>query len=109
MSVIESGTAFEVFVENFLANAYRSLGKHRDKVEDIMIAGLDNLLKKHIRKVTRIDFSSSNQYKSWMQYAYNVRNDVVHRGRDVSAYESKIAVEINSATIKFISSLPRPQ
>ena len=55
--------------------------------------------------VTKIDFWSSQKYKDWKQYSYNVRNDVVHRGKSVSSYESKIAVETNSEAIKFIASL----
>lgn len=105
MSVIESGTAFEVFVEKFLADTYRNLGKDDKKISDILEAGLANLLKDHIKIVTGLDFHSSAQHKEWEKHAYRVRNDVIHRGKNVSAQESKITLETNASTIKYIFSL----
>lgn len=66
------------------------LGKDGKKISDILEAGLANLLKDHIKIVTRIDFHSSTQYKEWEKNAYRVRNDVIHRGKNGSAQESKI-------------------
>ena len=92
-------------MENFLVIAYIKSGKDMKQIQNILEAGLANLLKDHIRLVTEMDFHSSSHYKKWKKYAYDVRNDVIHRGKNVSELESKIAVETNNATIKFISSL----
>ena len=65
MSVIESGRAFEIFVEKSLTDAYRNLEKDDKKISDILEAGLANLLKDQIKIVTGIDFHSSTQHKEW--------------------------------------------
>ena len=81
------------------------MGKDDKKISDIFEAGLANLLKDHIKIVIGIDFHSSTQHKEWEKNAYRVRNDVIHRGKNVSAQESKITLETNASTIKYIFSL----
>jgi hypothetical protein len=49
LAVIEAGTAFEIFIENFIKDLYSKLGKNESSIDKILEAGLKNLLECHIK------------------------------------------------------------
>jgi len=104
-AVIESGTAFEIFIDNFIWERYSRLGKTEEEIKNILETGLKNLLREHIRKVTGTNFSATQQYLDWEKYAYEIRNETIHRGTRVSDADSVKAIETVTDTIKFLMSL----
>jgi hypothetical protein len=104
-AVVESGTAFEVFIHDFIWNAYLKKGKSEDIIKKILEAGLMNLLRDHIIKLTGDDFCSTQEYSNWQHDAYDIRNDTVHRGKKISENESFKAIQAVSDAVKFILSM----
>jgi len=104
-AVLESGTAFEVFIDNFIREKYLRLGKTEEEVKNILESGLKNLLYIHLKKVTGHDFCATQQYAEWEKYAYDIRNETVHKGTVVSDVDSDRAITTVSNTIKFLMSL----
>jgi hypothetical protein len=105
-AVIESGTAFEVFIDNFIREKYLKLGKTEEELENILETGLKNLLHIHIKKVTGTNFHVTQEYLDWEKYAYYIRNETIHKGARVSDIDSAKAISTVSNTIKFLMSLP---
>lgn len=105
LAVIEAGTAFEIFIENFVKDLYSKLGKNESSIDNILEAGLINLLECHIKILTNHDFLSNPRYLNWKEFFYEVRNDIVHRGKCVSQESSKVAVETCADAIEFLLSL----
>lgn len=101
-AVIEANTAFQVFVENLIIDGYKNMGKNEDFIKNQLDAGFKNLLKDHIKKVRAHDFYSTPLYDDWEKLAYKVRNDVVHKGRNVTGDVSKIAIETTAKAIRFL-------
>src|SRR5712692_9813982 len=48
-AVVEAGTAFEVFLYDFILKGYARLGKTEQEIEDIFKSGFKNLLFDHVR------------------------------------------------------------
>jgi hypothetical protein len=61
IAIIEAETAFEVFVDRFIAERYAKVGKSPSEIEGILDAGLKNLLQVHFQKLTGYDFGSSQE------------------------------------------------
>lgn len=104
-AVIETGTAFEVFIQNFIWKEYLQRGKTEEEIEKILEAGLMNLLRNHIKNITGHDFASTQEFSNWETNAYKIRNETVHKGKKISENESTKAITMVSETIKFILSL----
>jgi hypothetical protein len=104
-AVIEAGTAFEIFIHDFIWNGYLKKGRSEEKIKNILEAGLMNLLRDHIVKLTGIDFCSTDEFTNWEKNAYKIRNDTVHEGKKISEDDSSKAIEATSNAVKFILSL----
>jgi|GEM_PF-2528689 len=105
IAVIEVGTAFEVFIDDFIWKQYIQRGKSEADIENILETGLKNLLCDHIKILTGHDFCSTQEYNNWEKNAYDIRNDTVHKGKIVSDVESSNAILTVTNTIKFLMSL----
>lgn len=104
-AVIDSGTAFEVFIYGYIRNGYLRLGKTDEEIENILEAGFKNLLRNHIRILTDTDFANTNEYNVWENSVYEKRNEVVHRGGTASDVDSAETVTKVAETIRYINSL----
>jgi hypothetical protein len=104
-AVIEVGTAFEIFIDNFIWNKYLQSGMSEVKIQKILETGLMNLLRDHIKKIAGHDFYSSQEFTNWERDAYQIRNETVHKGKKISENESTNAITTVSNTIWFILSL----
>jgi hypothetical protein len=103
-AAIEVGTAFEVFIQNFIWNRYLQNGMSEEKIEKILEAGLMNLLRDHIKKIMGHDLCSTQEFNNWERDAYKIRNETVHKGKVISENESSKAITTVSETIRFILS-----
>jgi len=105
IAVIEAETAFEVFIDEYIAKKYREKGISTLKIENILKAGLENLLEDHVKKLSGYDFKNSNEYQEWKEKAYSIRNGIVHDGKSTNKPEAWNAIQSVSKTIHFIRTL----
>jgi hypothetical protein len=103
-AILESGTAFEVFIYEFIRQGYLRIGKPELQINNILEAGFKNLLEYHIKNLTGFDFFNSKEYSAWYTDSYDKRNKIVHRGFNASDLDSYNAVTKVGDTIKFIMS-----
>lgn len=106
VAVTEAESAFEVFVQEFLATKYRNQGMDDTRTSQIIDkTGFINLAQNHINKFLSGNFGSSPQFIEWENKVYKLRKKVIHYGHTPSVDESKDAVETVYKTIMFIKSL----
>jgi hypothetical protein len=106
IAVAEAESAFEVFIDRYLADKYRSKGTSEQEINSILEnTGLKNLLKDHIKKFVSFDYSTSNEFADWERKSYLIRNKVVHDGYTPTLQESYDAIETVYKTIVYINSL----
>lgn len=105
IAVAEAEGAFEVFIDKYLTDKYRSRGIPEYRISAILESGLKNLLKDHIRQFVSFDYSASSEFREWEAKSYLLRNKVVHDGYTPTMQESKDAVETVYKTIMYIKSL----
>jgi hypothetical protein len=106
VAVTEAESAFEIFVQQFLATKYHKQGMDDTRISQIIDkTGFINLAQNHINKFLSGNFGSSPQFIEWENRVYKLRKKVIHYGHTPSVDESKDAVETVNKTIMFIMSL----
>lgn len=105
VSVLEVGTAFETFIDEFLFHKYKSQGIEEPQIIIMLQTGLQNLLKEHVKKVTSFDFGNSAEYSEWYKNAYQIRNYIVHEGKILTKQEAVNAINTYIKSMKFLSEL----
>ena len=106
VAVTEAESAFEVYVQEFLATKYRNRGIDDARTsQTIDKTGFINLAQNHINKFLSGNFRSSPQFIEWENKLYKLRKKVIHYGHTPSVDESKDAAETVYKTIMFIKSL----
>ncbi|WP_411502962.1 hypothetical protein [Brevibacillus centrosporus] len=105
ISVILGETAFEVFMKEFLIeNCERlnitelNVGKGKSNLvkkpylDAINEASISELIKRHLTDVVGKNIAGGKEYNSWYSDAYELRNEIIHKGRmDVSEEKAKNA------------------
>ena len=116
VAVIEADTAFEVGVDRILTRHYLSktsrskegYGVHAYSKEDVnkkLDAGLKNLLEHHLHKAIRKGFFGTEEHSRWEKDLYELRNAVVHDGKDVQPDEAERAVEAAEDALVWIGAV----
>jgi hypothetical protein len=106
VAVAEAETAFEVFIDRYLADKYRSRSRSEQEINLLLEnTPFKNLLSDHIRQFVSFDYSTSTELAEWKNKSYLLRNKVVHDGYAPTAQESKDAIETVYKTIMYIKSL----
>lgn len=87
-SIVNAQTALEVFVTQIVENYYRlKIQKSEEKIKNILACGYSNLIKDHlIPLLEKLDIQSSEGIKNainlYLEKFYNMRNSIVHRGKE---------------------------
>lgn len=108
-SVVAVFQSFEIFLENFLINSYKSLGLNDDQIKQKM--DLDWETKKRLRQslkeITNKDLLIENKalWESWCNVYDQIRNEVIHKGLFPTKSMAEKAMSINEDAIKWVSSL----
>ena len=105
LSVIESETAFEVFIKHLVYKKYKECGKPDLYINKVLERSFKNILIDHIPSIINYNFYNSKEYTKWNENVYEIRNEIIHEGKDVSSDMAKISVETVPDTIRFILSL----
>lgn len=106
IAVAQAESAFEVFIDRYLADKYRSRGTSEQEINSILEnTGLKNLLKDHIKKFVSFDYATSSEIADWERKSYSIRNKVVHDGYTPTMQESHDVIETVYKTIVYIKSL----
>ena len=102
LAVVEAETAFEVALDQVITQHYRSKNRTATEIEQILGAGLKNLIKQHIAQATAKNFAATEEYKIWKEKLYDVRNAVIRDGRDVDPDEARRAVKAAENAISWL-------
>ena len=116
IAVIEAETAFEVGLGRVLTRYYLSQTTRsaegyvvpaysEEKVNELLDAGLKNLLRDHLPKAKGEQFIGTDTHDRWEQNLYVLRNDVVHKGRQVQPDEAKRALESGEDALIWLGAL----
>ena len=104
VTVIEAETAFEVGVDQVLTRYYLSRttkstegyivpAHSREDVHRLLDAGLKNLINSHIPIALGREFIGTDEHSRWERYLYDLRNAVIHDGKEVRESEAERALE----------------
>lgn len=87
-SIVNAQTALEVFVTQIVENYYRlKIQKSEEKIKNILACGYSNLINDHlIPLLEKMNIHSSEAIKNainlYLEEFYNMRNRIVHRGKE---------------------------
>ena len=112
IAVLEAETAFEIAIDNILTTYYTSETTQttedsipdysHERVSKILDAGLMNLLKDHLPKALGRDFIGTEEHGRWKKDLYELRNAVVHNGKEVDPCEAERALEAAERALSWI-------
>jgi len=102
IAVVEAETAFETLVDRAITEHYRRQGRSGSDIENILRAGLKNLIEHHLSKCCKEAFEGTPQHTAWETDLYNLRNSVVHNGASVEDEQCQQALAAAEQAIKWI-------
>lgn len=99
LAVVEEAAAFEALVDEVLSRYYAVQGKSTPEIENILGAGLKNLLRNHIPKCCGEAFIDTPTYEN----LYAKRNEIVHRGAAIGKEEAGAAIEAGRQAVAWLN------
>lgn len=106
-AVIESVTAVETFVSTLLRLHLERRGTGKQQVDSALRADFRSKLRDHLaRKMMEFDFNTraaSNPVEAWYTGAYEIRNDVVHRGLFADIGQAREAFAQSQEVLTFLT------
>lgn len=106
-AVIESVTAVEIFVSALLRLHLERRGTSKQQVDSALRADFKSKLRDHLaRKMMGFEFNpraASNPVEAWYTGAYEIRNDVVHRGLFADIEQARKAFSQSQEVFAFLS------
>ena len=120
VAVIEAETAFEASIDRLLTRYYLSQTTRSSEgyvvpayseeiVNRLLSAGLKNLLESHLPKATGRKFIGTRVHGRWEEELYNLRNAVVHDGREVQPDEAERALEAAEDALVWVGAISPEQ
>jgi len=79
-----------------------SQGKFQDEIENILDAGLGNLLKDRIPRCCGKSFVDTSTYTEWNDRLYVRRNHIVHEGASVNGDEADEALAAGQQAMEWL-------
>ena len=102
LAVVEEETAFEALIDEVVSVHYASHGRSPTEIENILTAGLKNLLADHIPRCCEESFVDTAAYAEWSDHLYARRNAIVHEGATVSKDEADRALKAGNRAIEWV-------
>jgi hypothetical protein len=102
LAVVEAETAFEVLIDQVIAQYYRGQGLSSAEIENKLRAGLTNLIEHHIPRCCGEAFEGTPEHTAWQNDLYNLRNSVVHDGASVDGNQARDALDAAEQAINWI-------
>jgi hypothetical protein len=102
LAVVEAETAFEVLIDQVIAQYYREQSRSSAEIENILQAGLRNLIDHHIVRSCGEAFAGTPEHTAWDNDLYNLRNSVVHSGASVGSSQARQALDAAERAMKWI-------
>ena len=120
IAVIEAETAFEVGVDRILTRYYLSRtakstegyvvpAHSRGDVHRLLDAGIKNLINHHLPMALGREFLGTDQHGRWEKDLYDLRNAVIHDGKEVRENEAELALEAAEDALTWIGAVVPPQ
>lgn len=103
IAVVEAEIAFEVNIDELVTKYYRNEGWSAFEIDNIMKAGLKNLLTDHIPKSCGEPFVGTGEHTAWERDLYSLRNRIIHDGVAVTAMETQKALDAAEKALEWIS------
>lgn len=91
-AIIDSVTGIEMFVSTIIRLDKNDKGLSEEEISNILKAGFKNLLKDHLARPLKVSFNPhypENALELWFTYAYGIRNEVVHEGKQATRHEAR--------------------
>ena len=116
IAVIEAETAFEVSIDRVLRQYYLSKTTRskdgyivpaysKEDVTRLLDTGLKNLLKDHLTRARGKEFIGTTEHRRWENNLYELRNAIVHDGKEVQEDEAKRALEAAEDALVWINAV----
>ena len=116
VAVIEAETAFEVGVDRILTRYYLSLttkstegyvvpAYSKEDAHRLLDAGFKNLINRHIRIALGREFIGTDEHSRWENDLYDLRNAVIHDGKEVRENEAEQALEAAEDALVWIGAV----
>lgn len=108
-SVVEVFQSFEIFLENFLIDSYRSLGLNNHQINQKIELNWETKkrLRQSLKEITGKDLLIEDRtlWESWCNVYDQIRNEVIHKGLFPTKSMAEKAMHTNEDVIKWVSSL----
>ncbi len=103
LAVVEAESAFEVSVHEIVSRYYRNGGVSPAKIDNILDAGLKNLLQDHVPKSCGKQFVGTEEHGVWEARLYDLRNKIVHQGVSVTADDARNALAAAERALEWLA------
>ena len=111
LAVVKSFQALEMFVENTILERYQIHGLTEQEALNVLQVKwrTKDRLKDLMRDTSGHSAGETSGWQEWNEHYENVRNEVVHRGKEPSEAEAKRVVQLNSDLMMWVKGLsPAP-
>ncbi len=107
LAVVKSFQALEIFVENFILERYQALGLTEQEALRVLEARwrTKERLKDLMRDTSDHSAAETPGWPVWSRHYENVRNEVIHRGKEPSEDEAKRVVLLNADLMTWVKGL----
>lgn len=110
LAIVQSFQALEIFIENFLIKEFINQGKTEQESIDYLTEGSNwktkTRLKELLKEVKGFSVYELDQ-TLWIKWCalYDVRNEVIHKGKEINLSETKGMLESNIKIIELIKKI----
>ncbi|MGD0785804.1 MAG: hypothetical protein ABR969_08305 [Sedimentisphaerales bacterium] len=104
LAVVESFQALEIFLENFLLSKFKNI-LSEDEIEKRMdkIWRTKERLKTLLPEVgVKSPLANQNLWDQWCTMYDKIRNEVLHKGKEINALETLKTINLNKEMVKWI-------
>ena len=107
LAVVKSFQALEIFVENFILERYQALGLTEQEALRVLEVRwrTKERLKDLMRDTSGHSAAETPAWQEWSTHYENVRNEVIHRGKEPSEDEAKRVVQLNTDLMTWVKGL----
>lgn len=107
LAVVKSFQALEIFVENFILDRYQALGLTEQEALRVLEVRwrTKERLKDLMTDTSGHSAAETPGWQEWSRHYENVRNEVIHRGKEPSEDEAKRVVQLNTDLMTWVKGL----
>lgn len=111
LAIVESFQALEIYLENVLIEKYKEKGNTEDEIEAKLkdCWRTNERLKKGLSESAGFALTEDdNLWQNWLKSYKEVRNEVIHHGKESTYPESEQVIGLNIKVINFIKDRLKP-